>query len=304
MAKHGLFVGLVTLDCIYLTNKLPEKNQKLVAEASEITSGGPATNAAVAFAYLGRQAKLLGVLGTHPITPLIQADLAAQTVGFVDLDPTRVAPPPVSSIMVTQPTGERAVISINAKELQADCDRIPADILDGVEIMLVDGHQLAVSLTLVQQAQARSIPVVLDGGSWKPGLDQILPYVDYAICSADFYPPGCHTPEAVIEYLRATMDSRQALSKKQETLQAIAPTQIAITNGHQPIQAVKGQDTSRIPVPQATPRDTLGAGDVFHGAFCYFILEMEFEPALSEAAKVATYSCEFFGTRAWLQSIP
>jgi sugar/nucleoside kinase (ribokinase family) len=46
--------------------------------------------------------------------------------------------------------------------------------------------------------------------------------------------------------------------------------------------------------------DTLGAGDVLHGAFChYFALEPDFEGALRQASEIATRSCQTLGTRAW-----
>ncbi|NER05528.1 MAG: sugar kinase, partial [Okeania sp. SIO3C4] len=75
MTKTGLFVGLITLDLLYLTTTYPEKNQKIVAADHTITAGGPATNAAVTFSYFGNQTTLLCGLGNHPITHLIRADL-------------------------------------------------------------------------------------------------------------------------------------------------------------------------------------------------------------------------------------
>ena len=45
----GLFVGLVTLDLIYLAESPPKNNQKLVADDYLVAAGGPVTNAAVAF---------------------------------------------------------------------------------------------------------------------------------------------------------------------------------------------------------------------------------------------------------------
>lgn len=48
----GLFVGLITLDVMYLTPHLPAPNQKIVAQDYAIAAGGPATNAAIAFQYL------------------------------------------------------------------------------------------------------------------------------------------------------------------------------------------------------------------------------------------------------------
>ena len=38
---NGLFVGLITLDLIYLTESPPKNNQKLVAEDYIVAAGGP-----------------------------------------------------------------------------------------------------------------------------------------------------------------------------------------------------------------------------------------------------------------------
>ena len=38
-------------------------------------------------------------------------------------------------------------------------------------------------------ARLAGIPVLLDGGSWKPGLERLIPLVDAAVLSADFAPP-------------------------------------------------------------------------------------------------------------------
>lgn len=284
---NGLFVGLVTLDLVYLTSSPPENNQKIAASDYTVAAGGPATNAAVAFAHLGGCPALLGVVGNHPLNPLIRADLTSHGVEVVDLDFNRSDPPPVSSIIVTQTTGERAIVSLNAQKLQASRDRIPAKILQNVEVVLIDGHQIEVGQAIAQAAQAHQIPVVLDGGSWKPGLEKLLPFVNYAICSADFYPPGCRSSEQVLAYLSAA---------------GIA--HLAITHGKNPLQYTSCGTTGWIEVPTIRPIDTFGAGDIFHGAFCHYILQLDFASALREAAKIAAYACQFFGTRQWLEKRP
>ncbi|MBD2097066.1 sugar kinase [Trichocoleus sp. FACHB-591] len=284
MAQRGLFVGMVTLDMVYLAAAPPTNNQKLVASDYTVSAGGPATNAAVAFSALGNQATILGVVGSHPITNLIRADLDSCGVAIADLDPNRTEPPPVSSIITTESTGERAVVSINASKIQMAPDRIPSNILRDVDVVLIDGHQMAVGVAIAQQAKAQNIPVVVDGGSWKPGFEQVLALTDYAICSANFHPPDCHNSAAVFAYLTA-----------------LGVPQIAITCGGQPIQYSTTDEMGAIAVPPVNVVDTLGAGDIFHGAFCHFILQANFQRALAEAAQVAARSCECFGTRGWLQ---
>jgi sugar/nucleoside kinase (ribokinase family) len=278
----GLFVGMTTLDLIYLAPQLPRSDEKIVAIDSTTAAGGPATNAAVAFQSLGNQAKLLSAIGQHPSTTMIRADLG--DLALWDLAPDRLESPPISSIIVTQSTGDRAVISINATRFQADVADIPADILQDVVIVLIDGHQMAVGAAIAAQAKTLGIPVAIDGGSWKPGFDSVLPHVDYAICSANFHPPGTSKPDEVCDFLAGFG----------------IPT-IAITQGAGPILYRGLGQSGEILVPQIQSVDTLGAGDFFHGAFCHFILQMSFPEALAQAAMVAGRSCQSFGSRSWLQ---
>jgi sugar/nucleoside kinase (ribokinase family) len=282
---RGLFVGLVTLDLIYLADSTPKNNQKIVATDYTVAAGGPATNASVTFSHLGNQAQVLGVMGSHPMTQLIRGDLNKYKVAIADLEPSTTLPPPVSSIIVAQATGERAVISINAVKTQASSTSIPPDILQDADIILIDGHQMMIGCCLAQMARAKNISVVIDGGSWKPGLEQLLPFVDYAVCSANFYPPNCHTGEEVFAYL-----------------QRFKIPHIAITHGEKPITYVSDGKTDAVDVPIIRAVDTLGAGDIFHGAFCHYILQGSFVEALAQAAHIAADSCQYFGTRRWLDS--
>jgi sugar/nucleoside kinase (ribokinase family) len=284
MPKNALFVGMVTLDLVYLSAKLPGNNQKVVASDYTVAAGGPATNAAVTFSYLGNQATILGVVGTHPITHLIRSDLESQGVAIADLNPTTTQPPPVSSIIVTQSTGDRAVISINATKSQASSNQVPAALYSGIDLVLIDGHQMTTGYAIAQFAKNNNIPVVIDGGSWKPGFEKILPFVDYAICSANFYPPTCSSFEEVIAYLA----------------EAGIP-HIAITQGEKPIQYFSRGVSGQMLVPSINAVDTMGAGDVFHGAFCHYILRQNFIESLAAATKIASHSCQFFGSRQWME---
>jgi sugar/nucleoside kinase (ribokinase family) len=280
MKNYGLFVGLVTLDLIYQVNYFPTSNEKIVASNQLILSGGPATNASVTFSSLGNQSKLLGVFGNHPLSQLIRSELGSYPVELIDLAPDSHHSPTVSSIIVTSSTGERAAISVNATKSQIKLTSLNKHILDNINIILIDGHQMVVSEIIANQGKNKNIPVVIDGGSWKSGYEKILPFVDYAICSANFYPPYCHTPQEVVAYLKS-----------------FNIPYIAITQGEKPIQYWAKDKTGEIPIPKINVVDTLGAGDIFHGAFCHYILQTDFIDTLIKSAKIASYSCQFYGTR-------
>lgn len=279
---RGLFVGLVTLDLIYLVDRPPLANQKLVASDYMVSAGGPATNAAVTFSHLSNEAIVLGSLGTHPMTQLILTDLQQHGVTLEDLHPLRTEPPPVSSIMVTENTGDRAVVSINAVKTPAIVNS-PVTLQDAA-VVLIDGHQMEVGRTIAMQARSQGIPIVIDGGSWKPGFETVLPLADYVLCSANFQPPNCRSAEDVATYLLA-----------------LGIPHIAITQGQQPIRYWTVTQAGQIDVPIVNVVDTLGAGDIFHGAFCHAILREDFRDALTIAASIAAQSCQHFGTRRWME---
>jgi sugar/nucleoside kinase (ribokinase family) len=290
--SQGLFVGLTTLDCLYLTTHFPQSNEKMVAIDQLLTVGGPATNAAITFAHFGHQSSLMSVVGNHSLTTIIHQTLKDYGVQGFDLAPTFSASPAVSSIITTQGTGERAVVSINATKLQVNFDDLDLnliDLLEQIDLVLIDGHQMLISAVIAEQAQKQKIPVVLDGGSWKKGLEMVLPYIDYAICSANFYPPTCQNTDQVCSYL-----------------QNYKIPHFAITQGAKPIIYHSLGQRGEIPVPTIKAVDTLGAGDIFHGAFCHYLLdnnldEHSFPKSLSQAVRIAQLSCQYFGPHQWMK---
>lgn len=285
MAKCGVFVGLSTIDIAYLVDRVPRSDEKIVAREQLVAAGGPATNAAITFAHLGGEATLVSPLGHHPLTAVQEAELAAFGVRIAAHDRARAPAPAVSSIFVTRAGGDRAVVSINATHATVaaeDFDLLP---VDDADIILADGHHMALCLAAAARARKRSVPVVFDGGSWKPGSDALLAQVDVAICSADFAPPGCGDEASVFDYLFAR-----------------GITRAAITHGARPVAFRTATERGEIAVPAVEVVDTLGAGDIFHGAFCFHYPEREFADALAVAAQIAARSCTCFGTRAWMNA--
>jgi sugar/nucleoside kinase (ribokinase family) len=76
---------------------------------------------------------------------------------------------------------------------------------------------------------------------------------------------------------------------------------VAITQGPGPIRWSEGDASGELLPPQAQAIDTLGAGDIFHGAFCHaFAGGQDFRASLEAAAAVASRSTESWGPRGWM----
>jgi sugar/nucleoside kinase (ribokinase family) len=78
---------------------------------------------------------------------------------------------------------------------------------------------------------------------------------------------------------------------------------IAVTHGENNITWTDGTNSGTIMPPQVKAIDTLGAGDVFHGAYCYFkyVRGLSFVDSLKNAADVASISVQYVGPRAGVE---
>lgn len=282
----GIFVGLATIDVVYGVDEFPAANAKVEARSQEIFAGGPATNASIAFSHLGGSATLVTAVGRHALAHAIKDELGRFSIELVDLNPEFERAPVISSVTVNR-RGERNVVSANATRVPALPARIDEAALGRASVVLVDGHFMAACQRWARAARERGIPVAMDGGSWKEGTGELLGSVDTAICSADFKPPGCASEEEVFRYLK-----ERGVAK------------IAITHGAEPVRFVSGAAEGSVRVPRVELVDTMGAGDIFHGVFCYYASTGRgFKEALEEAARVATESCRSNGTREWMKRV-
>ncbi len=283
----GIFVGLSTIDVVYGVDEFPAANTKVAARSQEVFVGGPATNAAVTFAQLGGEPALVTAVGRNTLAVVVREELKTHKVQLVDLNPEFDGAPALSSVTVDG-HGNRNVVSANATRVTARPARVDASLFENARVLMVDGHFMEACQAWAGAAKARGKPVVLDGGSWKDGTEELLKSVHTAICSADFLPPGCASRDEVIEFLKSR-----------------GVANVAITNGVEAIHFVSGQSSGTIGVPQVEVADTMGAGDILHGAYCFFASTGRgFIESLAEAAKIASESCRYAGTREWMKHVP
>jgi sugar/nucleoside kinase (ribokinase family) len=292
-----LSCGLTTWDIVQVVDRLPGPNEKVQALELRVGVGGPAANAARTSAALGVPTTLVTALGSGAVAELARAELTAAGVEVVDLAAGLPASPAVSTVLVTRGTGHRAVISTNAVAAPA-LRQAPERLLVGSTAVLFDGHHLDLAIRLAHEANEAGIATVLDGGSWKVGQEALLDAIQLAVVSADFVLPaylggrGIDTPDDALRRIAAR-----------------GPSFVARTAGdgmvcflHRPEARGRPALLGKIPVgaPAAPIVDTLGAGDVLHGAFAAAIaVEWAPEDALRYAMEIATASVSHPGALGW-----
>ncbi|HEY8371572.1 MAG TPA: PfkB family carbohydrate kinase [Pseudonocardiaceae bacterium] len=289
MVTHVLLVGLCTVDVVQRVDEIPGPGEKVQARAVDLAAGGPAANAAVAVATLGGRPTLVTSLGTHPLAELARADLHACGVRVVDLTPTRVEPPPVSAVLVREHDGERSVVSRSAADIVAPpAPDLLADLVDDAGAVLLDGHHPAPTMSAARAARRAGVPVVLDAGSWKPVLDELLPLVDVCACSGVFTVPDDDDVFAGLHRRGVPVVTR--------------------TNGPEPVLWSADGLRGAVPPPAVPVQDTVGAGDVWHGGLAFGVARLrrvpratELPELVAEANRLAGIRVSYAGPRTWVE---
>jgi sugar/nucleoside kinase (ribokinase family) len=285
----GLFVGLATLDVIHRIARPPEVNQKITSSAQFVAAGGPAANAAVTFAALGGDAILVTALGEDPIADLVRADLAAHGVRVVDAAAGTTRAVPVSAVSVVEATGDRSVVSLDAVGSDASPPNDLGDLVAESDVVLVDGHHPLIARAAVRLAAARvTTTTVVDAGRWKSVMSDLVPSVTDMVCSNDFRVPGSADSESTAaELVRSGVRT------------------VVTTHGGDPVDWWSDGASGTVPVRPVVAVDTLGAGDVFHGAYCYFSTQATTGVAerIDRSNRVAALRCSVIGPREWLTQL-
>lgn len=270
----GLFVGLCTKDILYYTDDLPAHNHKSKTEDFAVYIGGPAANAAITYAALGGDAILATCLGDSTESRAMIEELngyGVKVLNYSEYDEV-----PNTACIVVSSDGKRTILSGQHKfEVNREYD------LGDYGFVLFDCNQQEISLDILagfERSEGRT--VVLDAGSFKPNMERFLERADIVIASEDF-----------VDGVGNTIFEMNCNA-----------TRKAMTRGERPIL----YDGKELPVESVKAVDTLGAGDIFHGAFCYGYFEKGYscEEALIFAGKVASESVKYRGPREWMKHLP
>lgn len=275
-----LCVGIATLDYIYGVAALPSEGRKYRASALEVQGGGIAANAAVAIARLGAKAGLLTRLGDDMTGDTIRSELRREGV---DLNASQAATgrrSPVSAIMVDG-AGERMIVSYADPGMQAEPDWLPSSLPTGTSAVLGDTRWEEGSLCLLRMAREAGIPAVLDGDR-KPA--------DPALLAAASH----------VAFSEIGLSEQTGLADPCMALASFTPgcCWMAVTAGGRGVWMIEHGQITHVPAFEVDVVDTLGAGDVWHGALALALAEHQPEfAAVRFANAAAAIKCTRFGGR-------
>jgi sugar/nucleoside kinase (ribokinase family) len=278
-----LCIGMPVRDLTFRVEGLPARGFKVAASHFDEICGGNALNAAIGIVRLGGKATISGPMGDAAETSatFIYDKLAEEGIDSRHLVHMPGLVTPISTIMI-DPSGERTIVTFRDPALWKV--RLPdADtLLTGCSAVLTESRCGEFVTDLCVEARRRGLPVVVDVDRAMSLREGLLTASSHLIFSSE-----------ALQETAGIADDAKALRK----IAKLTSTFLAGTRGPQGTIWLdddgKLQQTPAFPVHTV---DTLGAGDIFHGAFALAITERQSVPAaLRFASAAAALKCTRFG---------
>jgi sugar/nucleoside kinase (ribokinase family) len=283
-------VGLNAVDTLVLVPHFPAYGGKVRITREVVSPGGQVASAVVAAATLGLRTKYVGTVGNDDRGRMQAESLRAAGIDLSDLEIRSNCATQSAYIIVDQTTGERTVFWTRPDCLAIPPERITTEQITSARMLHIDGHDTPAVERAASIARNHAIPVCCDVDTIYSGFDRVLPLVDYLIASSEF--PARWTGER---------DPFRAL----EMIQHEHGTRVAaMTLGADGVLARADGRFHYAPGFVVDALDTTGAGDVFHGAFCYSVMKgMSLGDSLDFSGAMAALNCTALGARGGLATL-
>ncbi len=251
-------LGHCCLDNICVLDPYPAKGKKGDVIRSLNVCGGPVPTALATLSKFGISTGFCGTIGDDPEGKTVLNNLSEFNVDVSRVVVDSNIRTAKANIWIDPANGERTVALDRTRHSWLTSGRVDFDFIKSCKAFISDARATAPNIEALKIAKANSVITILDIGADRDRLIEILPLIDYAIVSQDLqetFLPGSSPAELAENLLGhgvataiVTLGAEGALWRN------------ALASGVE-----SGFDVGAI--------DTTGAGDIFHGAFIYGLLE-------------------------------
>jgi sulfofructose kinase len=293
-----LCVGHAVQDYIFRTPQLPQRAEKYRATGFFTQGGGPAATAAVTAARLGGEARLVARVGADPVADVLQHELERYGVDCRHLRRFAGHGSSISSVFIDD-RGERLIVNFTDPQLPADCAWLHESVsLEDVSAVLADTRWPAGATWALRRARAHGLPAVLDADTpvtFSSGLLEAATHLAFSL-------PGLRDLDASATDLDGAGIALQKLAARHHAwcCVTLGAEGVLIADG----RSSPGDSTGaacalqHVAACTVTAVDTLGAGDVWHGAFALALAEgLDESAAVRAASATAALKVSRFGGR-------
>jgi ribokinase len=283
-------LGQCSLDILGQVGRYPELDQKAELSSLLIQGGGPVATALVTLSRLGVRVALAGAVGDDEFGRQIRQGLQEEKVDCTHLVQLPGTASQVAFIAVDE-FGHRNIFWHRGTVSPVIPEVLRDFLPDSVRVLHLDGLHLDVALTAAKLARSRGIITVLDGGSFREGMERLLPLIDHLVVSESF---ACQimksdNPDSALTWLAG-----------------FGAKAVTITFGSSGSRTLCADGHTFQQPPFITKSvDTTGCGDVFHGGYIYGLLQKwPLSQTVRFAAACAAMKTSALGGRTAIPNLP
>jgi sulfofructose kinase len=243
--------------------------------------GGQVATALTTCTRLGLKARYIGSVGSDDWGKAQTASLAAEGLELC-LNTVEGASSQTAIILLEEDVRERTILWHRDPRLAYPIDKLRREDIVNARILHLDGCDTAAALQAARWAHEAGIPVVIDIDElYDESTHELLRLVDYLIASSDF-----------------AEDPRELRDR-------YGCCVVGITRGADGAVFVQGDHLMESAAFRVPVADTTGAGDVFHGAFIYGLLQRwALEDIIRFSHAAAAMKCMHIGARRGIPTLP
>lgn len=248
-------IGHAVQDYVFALPELPAGGRKFRAESFDCVGGGPAATAAVAITRLGGGASLAARLGQDAVADAIIGELEGYGVDCARVKRCAGRASSLSAVMVDA-RGERMIVNYRDAAMPENAEWIGDAV--GFDAVLADTRWPAGAAAGFEAARRAGVPAVLDADDPVPDDPAMLARATHLAFSADG-----------LQGLTGEAEPMRALKSVHDRFGAWA----CVTDGGRGVLMCDAAGVAAIGAFAVDVVDTLGAGDVWHGAFTLRLAE-------------------------------
>ncbi len=281
-------VGLNATDILIPVKDFPKSGSKVEIKSADAVLGGQVASALAACQQWGLRTRYIGKFGEDHFAELHReefARLGVETQLFTAAGGTSQ-----QAYILVDHEGERTVLWKRDPRIALLPEELRREWIVNARILHLDGHDTAAAALAARWAREAEIPVIADLDELYPGVEELLPNIDYLITSRDIPAKLTHDD-----------DLHRSLP---EVFRRYNCRLTAATLGSEGVLAWDGTRFSYAPAFQVDVVDTTGAGDTFHAGFIYGLRNAwPLERQLAFACAAAALNCTCLGARGGIHSV-
>ena len=249
-------VGNSTYDITLPLDKFPIENKKSRVDNLIKCAGGSALNAACLLSEWNESVTFYSVVGKDIYGKKILQNLKNMKVCCKYIEKVKDYETPISFILVNKSNSKRTIITTNKNNKE----ELNKKIISNADVILLDGTFYLTAMSVINKN--KNAIKILDAGKVTENVKKLGKLVDYVICSKEF----------AEEFTKQKIDvnNLDCLIKCFNILKKFFKNNIIITMDEYG-SFTKLDEYKIIPTIKTSSIDSTGAGDIFHGAFAYFI---------------------------------